>query len=122
MLYRPIDASNGHLVKGMADIQNWQDASFEEKYESMMGRMSEADIKKSAEQVLHLCQCGKCPTCVDSGETDLVFCTLGKSETIHEKKGCLCSTCPITKTMSLRWEYYCVQGSAVELSNLRDSW
>ncbi len=102
----------------MADIENWSNASFEEKYKSMMQGMSEADVKRSIEQLVYLCQCSKCPTFIESGETDLVFCTLGKSETIHEQKGCLCSKCPVTRTMSLRWNYYCTQGSAVELSDL----
>lgn len=106
------------LVKPLADIENWRDATFERKYESMMGGMSEADIKKSAEQVLHLCQCSKCPSYLGSGETDQVFCTLGRTSRIHDKKGCLCSKCSVTKTMSLRWEYYCQEGSAVELSDL----
>jgi hypothetical protein len=102
----------------MADIETLSSASFEEKYKSMMGGMSEADQKKSAGQVLHLCQCNKCPTYAGTDETDLVFCTLGKSEAIRDKKGCLCSTCSITKTMSLRWDYYCIQGSALQLSDL----
>lgn len=102
----------------MADIETWKSDSFEAKYRAMIAGMSQADQKKSAVQVLHLCQCSKCPTCAGSGETDLVFCTLGKSAIIHEQKGCLCSECAISKTMSLRWDYYCTHGSAVELSDL----
>jgi len=102
----------------MADIETWKTDSFEAKYKAMMAGMSEADQKKSAVQVLHLCKCSKCPTCTGSGETDLVFCALGKSTVIHERKGCLCLQCAITKTMSLRWNYYCTRGSAVELSDL----
>lgn len=102
----------------MADIETWKTATFEEKYKAMMGGMSEADQKKSVQQVIHLCQCNKCQTYEESGETDLVFCTLGKSESVQEQKGCLCSTCAITNTMSLRWEYYCTKGAAVELSDL----
>jgi len=90
----------------MADIETWKTDSFEAKYKAMMAGMSEADQKKSAVQVLHLCKCSKCPTCTGSGETDLVFCTLGKSTVIHEQKGCLCLKCAISKTMSLRWDYY----------------
>jgi len=102
----------------MADIETWSTDTFEEKFKALMGNMPEADQKRSAGQVLHLCQCSKCPTCTESEETNLVFCTLGKSETIQKQKGCLCSTCSITKTMSMRWDYYCTQGSAVELSDL----
>ena len=98
--------------------EKWPTASFEEKFSMMMGNMSEADQKRSAGQVLHMCQCVKCLTSVDIGETNAVFCTLGKSEVIHEHKGCLCSECGITKTMSMRWDYYCTKGSAVELSDI----
>ena len=104
----------------LADIENWQNASFEQKYKSMMGGMSEDQIRKSAEQVLHMCQCVKCPSYTEGSDDNLVFCTLGKSDTMHEKKGCLCSTCAVAKTMSLRWEYYCIQGSAVSLSDLSE--
>lgn len=98
--------------------EKWPTASFEEKYEMMMGSMSEVDPKRSAEQVLHMCQCVKCPTSTEAGETNAVFCTIGKSDVIHEQKGCLCSECGLTRTMSMRWGYYCTQGSAVELSDL----
>lgn len=93
-------------------------ANFEEKYQMMMGSMSEADQKRAAENVIHLCQCSKCPTNTETGEINAVYCTFGKSEAIQEQKGCLCSECSITKTMSLRWEYYCIQGSAVDLSKI----
>lgn len=102
----------------MADIETWATDSFEAKYNALMGKMSEKEIKRSAEQVLYLCQCSKCKTCMGSGETNLVFCSLGRSEVIRERKNCLCSTCAIAKTMSLRWDYYCIRGSAVELSDL----
>ncbi len=98
--------------------EKWPTASFEEKYEMMMGSMSEVDPKRSAEQVFYMCQCVKCPTSIETGETNAVFCTIRKSEVIQEQKGCLCSECGLTKTMSMRWEYYCTQGSAVDLSDL----
>ncbi|MFX1565586.1 MAG: DUF2769 domain-containing protein [Promethearchaeota archaeon] len=46
------------------------------------------------------------------------YCTFSKANFIQEQKGCLCAECPITKTMNLRWEYYCIQGSATDLSDL----
>ena len=98
--------------------EKWPTASFEEKYEMMMGSMSKADQKRSVEQLVHMCQCSKCPTYQGTGETNLVFCTLGKSEAIQEQKGCLCQQCGVTKTMSMRWDHYCARGSAVELSDL----
>jgi hypothetical protein len=102
----------------MADIETWATDSFEAKYKAMMAGMSEADIKRSAEQVLHLCQCGSCPTNSETGEINAVYCSLGKSKAIAEQKGCQCSKCAITKTMSLRWDHYCIKGSALELSDL----
>lgn len=84
----------------------------------MMGSMSEAEQKRSAVEVIHLCQCDKCPTNIEVGEINAVYCTFGKRELIQEKKECLCVECSITKTMSLRWDYYCTQGSGVELSDL----
>ncbi|MFW9810761.1 MAG: DUF2769 domain-containing protein [Candidatus Thorarchaeota archaeon] len=102
----------------MVDIETWATDTFEAKYKAMMGQMSEADIKRSAEQVIHLCQCSNCSTNSETGEINAVYCTFGISEMNHEKKGCLCSQCSITKTMSLRWDYYCSQGSAVDLSDL----
>lgn len=103
----------------MADIEErWATASFEEKYEAMMARMTEVDQQRSVEQVAYICKCRTCPTYKESGETNLAFCNQGKSAIIHEQKGCLCSSCPMTKTMSLRWDYYCSQGSALNLSDL----
>ena len=105
-------------MKFMADIETWATDSFEAKYKAMMGQMSEADIKRSAEQVIHLCQCSTCPTNCETGEINAVYCTFGTSTMNKEQKGCMCSTCAITKTMSLRWDYYCIRGSAVDLSDL----
>ena len=93
-------------------------ASFEEKYQMMMGSMSEAEQKRAAQNVIHLCQCNKCSTNCATGEINAVFCTFGKSDEIIEEKDCFCSECSITKTMSMRWEYYCTKGSAVNLSDL----
>ncbi|MFW9832056.1 MAG: DUF2769 domain-containing protein [Candidatus Thorarchaeota archaeon] len=99
-------------------IEKWPTASFEEKYKMMMGNLSDADQKRSVDQLNDFCQCSKCPTYAGVGDTHRVFCAVGKSEVIHEQKGCLCSTCAATQTMSLRWDYYCTRGSAVNLSEL----
>jgi hypothetical protein len=98
--------------------EKWPTASFESKFEMMIGHMSKTEQKQAAQNIIHLCLCNKCPTNSETGEIDRVYCTFGKSESIQEQKGCLCSGCPITKTMSMRWEYYCMQGSAVDLSDL----
>ncbi|MFX1563512.1 MAG: DUF2769 domain-containing protein, partial [Promethearchaeota archaeon] len=95
----------------MADpIEKWSTASFEEKYE-MMGNLSEKDRRRSLKQLIDFCQCSKCPSYSGSGETDLALCALGKSELIRDQKDCLCCTCAVSKTMSLRWDYYCIRGS-----------
>ena len=97
--------------------EKWLTAIYEEKME-MMSQMSEADQARAAENVPHICKdyCGKCPSYQGTGETKLVFCALGKSSVIKEEKGCLCGQCPISKTMCLRWEYYCTRGKAMERS------
>ncbi|MFX0169780.1 MAG: DUF2769 domain-containing protein [Candidatus Hodarchaeota archaeon] len=103
----------------MSDIEErWKTATFEEKYKAMMTSMSEAEQKRGVEQVNYMCLCNRCPTYIRSRETTVGFCSTKKSESIQTQKGCLCSTCPVTKTMSLRWEYYCTQGSALDLSDL----
>jgi hypothetical protein len=60
--------------------------------------------------------CGKCPSYNGTGEEFRAFCVLEKNSIITEKKACLCGQCPMTKTMSLRWGHYCIDGSALELS------
>ena len=93
-------------------------SSFEEKMK-MTEMMTEKQKQESEEQVKYTCKdyCANCPSYKGTGETELAFCFTGKSSIIKEEKGCLCSTCPIAKTMSLRWGYYCTRGTALELSN-----
>ena len=57
------------------------------------------------------CICGKCPSWVECDEKG-GFCLVGKSACIKEKKGCVCSDCPVTAKMGLKWGYYCTDGSA----------
>jgi hypothetical protein len=92
--------------------------TFEEKMKLLYGKMSEKEQKNSREQVIYMCReyCGKCPSHEGTGEGSLAFCMVGNSSVIIEKKACLCGKCPITKMMSLRWEYYCIDGTAMELS------
>lgn len=100
-----------------SDEEKFPAATFEEKFK-MLAVMSDTDRERASENVLYICKdyCGKCPTNQGTGEINLAFCTLGKSTVIQEQKGCLCGQCPITKTMSLRWDYYCIRGKALELS------
>ena len=98
--------------------ENFGEATFEEKMEMLYSSMSDKQRRDSQEQVKFMCKdyCGKCPSYVGSNEDKFGFCISGKSSKIHEKKGCLCKECSISKTMSLRWEYYCTEGSALDLS------
>jgi len=101
--------------------ENFNNATYEEKMKMLYSNMSPKQQKESREQVIYMCReyCGRCPSHAGTGEENLAFCMMGKSSVITEKKGCLCKQCPITKTMSLRWEYYCTEGSATELSQAR---
>jgi len=98
--------------------ENFYNAPYEEKMKMLYGNMSQKQQKESREQVIYMCReyCGRCPSRAGTGEENLAFCMMGKSSIITEKKECLCKQCPITKTMSLRWGYYCSEGSAMELS------
>lgn len=98
--------------------ESFKDLSFEEKIK-IMERMTEKQIREGIEQIKFMCKdyCGKCPSYQETGETNLAFCSVGMSSKVKEKKGCLCKQCPISKMMSYRWEYYCFEGSAIELFN-----
>ncbi|MBA7514097.1 hypothetical protein ES705_06121 [subsurface metagenome] len=97
---------------------NFKTATFEEKLEMFYGKMTEKQWKDSIDQVIYICRdyCGKSPSHEGTGEKALAFCMVGESSVITEKKGCLCGKCPITKTMSLRWGYYCTDCNAIGLS------
>lgn len=70
--------------------------------------------EQKREFVFTNCICKKCPSYVECGEK-AGFCLVGKSTCIKEKKGCICPDCPVTKKMNLKWGYYCIQGSAMEI-------
>ena len=101
----------------MIDDESFKDLPYEEKIKIMKG-MTEKQLQESLEQVKFMCKdyCGKCPSYQGTGETNLAFCSIGKSSIIKEKKGCLCKQCPISKMMSLRWEFYCTEGNTLELA------
>ena len=103
----------------MADEAYYNASTYEEKFKVLMtGEWTPELRKKSAEQIAYMCLCGKCPSYEGTEATQLVFCTLGKSEKIPEQKVCLCDQCGVTKTMNMRWTYYCTEGSAFALSDL----
>jgi hypothetical protein len=105
----------------MADEAYFKASTFEEKYKVLAtGKWTPADRKRSAEQLAYMCLCGSCPSYVGTGETQLVFCTIGKSESMPKQRECLCVKCGVTRTMSMRWKYYCTEGSAFELSDLTE--
>lgn len=91
--------------------------TFEEKMKGFAALPKE-EMEKQVAQLKNVCKdyCGKCPTYKGTKETDFGFCAIGKSKKITKSKGCLCKSCPITKNMSLRWEYYCKLGSGSEQS------
>ncbi|MHA1258515.1 MAG: DUF2769 domain-containing protein [Candidatus Heimdallarchaeaceae archaeon] len=80
--------------------EDFPSATFEEKMTILL-KMSDEEKKRSAEQIPYMCLCSKCPS----------------SEVIKEQKGCLCNQCPISKTMSMRWDHYCIRGDAMQLSD-----
>lgn len=86
--------------------------SFEDSME-MMASMSKEDMMAGMEENKKICAdyCGNCPSYSGTGETELLFCSTGKSDKITEEKGCLCGGCPVTPKMGLRWGYYCTRGS-----------
>lgn len=91
--------------------------TLEEKMEAVK-ELSAEEMVERVKEIKNICKafCGECPSYTGTGETELGFCTVGKSSIIKEEKGCLCPSCPVTKKMSLRWDYYCTQGSARQLA------
>jgi hypothetical protein len=75
------------------------------------------EVTKLIEENRARCTCEPCPTyneCMRAGES-LLFCLVGKAENCtFEKKGCICPTCPVTKTLGLKKAYYCIRGTEQE--------
>jgi hypothetical protein len=80
----------------------------------MMTQMSEEERGAYLAECTEMCICESCPTYEDTGETKLLFCVHGSSDIITEDKGCPCRECPLTQKMGLRWNDYCLKGSAEE--------
>jgi hypothetical protein len=87
--------------------------NFEEAME-MMAKMSQEEMMAAKAEMKKMCVCGNCPSYGGTGETELLFCSTGKSQKITEEKGCICGGCPVTPKMGLRWGYYCTRGSGRE--------
>jgi len=94
-----------------------QKITFEQVMEAM-NRMTPEEREARIAELTELCICGSCPTYVETGETELVFCATRRSELIKEERGCLCPGCPVQDKMALRWDYYCLKGSGKELAGL----
>jgi Protein of unknown function (DUF2769) len=92
--------------------------TFEQNMQAM-SKMSPAEMQIKIKELDKICICGKCPTYVGTGEKKLTFCAIGKSTIIKKDKGCLCPGCPVAKTLTLRWDRYCVKGSGKEQSGMK---
>lgn len=65
------------------------------------------------EENLKECICRECPSyneCMKSGMEGL-YCARGKSLCDLERRGCICTQCPISRTYKLFGGYYCVIGT-----------
>jgi hypothetical protein len=92
--------------------------TFEQNMQAM-SKMSQAEMQVKIKELDKICICGKCPTYVGTGEKKLTFCAIGKSTIIKKDKGCLCPGCPVQKTLSLRWDRYCLKGSGMDQSGMK---
>ena len=75
------------------------------------------ELEKKNRENRGMCICEPCPTyneCMRADES-LLFCVTGKSANCtFEKKGCICPTCPVTKSLGLKKAYYCIKGNEQE--------
>ena len=88
-----------------------------DKWEEMMKKfmaLPESERLKQLEQSKKMCICKTCPSYVGTGESEVLFCGIGKSSTITKEKGCSCGLCPVIGHMGLTRLYYCTRGSERE--------
>jgi hypothetical protein len=90
-----------------------QPVTFEQTMKTL-AQMPEEGRDGYIAECTEMCICASCPTYVGTDETKLLFCIHGKSHVITEDKGCPCRGCPVTQKMGLRWNDYCLKGSAQE--------
>lgn len=81
----------------------------------MMKQLTPEETQTRLQESMKDCICASCPTYVGTRESKLLFCAMGKSESITKEKGCICPGCPVQTKMALRWDYYCTKGSGMEL-------
>ncbi|MDD5438030.1 MAG: DUF2769 domain-containing protein [Patescibacteria group bacterium] len=67
---------------------------------------SEANVAK--------CVCGNCPSynaCM-GGQSEKLYCAMGKTACELEHKGCVCGDCPVEQENKLESGFYCGHGAA----------
>ena len=83
-----------------------------EKMMQMMSKMTEEERKKAIKANKKHCICHDCPTYNECAKEkgELFYYALGKSQAcITKESGCICPACPITETMGLTKDYFCVR-------------
>jgi hypothetical protein len=85
-----------------------------EQIMQMMMQMPEEEQMKKKQMLASMCTCRGCPTYAGTGETQVMFCSMGKSGSITEEKGCTCGGCPVTPEMGLKNLYFCTRGNEAE--------
>jgi Protein of unknown function (DUF2769). len=91
---------------------------FMERMQNAMQMSKEERMKLMAENK-KMCICPDCPSYKGTGETELLFCAMGKSKAITKEKGCTCPGCPVTNKMGLTKLYFCTKGNEVEQRGMR---
>ncbi len=87
-----------------------------DKFEKLMKKnsaMSKEEKMKRVEMLKTMCICNDCPSYTSTGETELLFCGVGKSS-IKDEKGCTCGFCPVVSNAGLTRLYYCIRGTEKE--------
>ena len=85
-----------------------------EKMMQMMSNMTEEERKKTINKNKKLCICPDCPSYNECAKEkgELFYCAVGKSVScITKESGCICPACPITETMGLTKDYFCIKGT-----------
>lgn len=69
---------------------------------------------KYDEEKLAICLCEDCPSHPKPvfPKKDGVFCAVGRTKEIVDKKGCLCKMCPLYSEYSLMGSFFCIEGPA----------
>ena len=77
-------------------------------------KMAEEERKKAIKENKKACICPDCPTYNECAKEngELFYCVAGKSRTcIIKESGCICPACPMTETLGLTKDYFCVKGT-----------